>query len=113
MLKCGGFAEGYEKTFPAVIAVAGAVSVTVTFIMLTAFAVKKAEFIKYGLGAYLVDSAFLLYAAVADPFGDVSENIFIDIIFHFLTVLLLCVGIYAEKKLKKSKSLIHKATGVN
>lgn len=100
MLKCGGFAEGYEAAFPKAAAVAGVVFVTLIFVMLTAFATKKAEFIKCGLGAYLVDSAFLLWGAVTNPFGDVTEDIFVDIIFHFLILVLLVVGIYGLKKQK-------------
>lgn len=103
MLKCGGFAEGYEKVFPAAASIAGVAAVTAIFVMLTAFAAKKPEFIKYGFGVYLVDFALLIYAALSNPFGDLNENIFIDIIFHFITLLLLGIGIFAEKKMKSIK----------
>lgn len=100
MLKCGGFAEGYERVFPEAVAVAGVIFVTGVFIMLTAFCSKKAEFIKYGFGVYLIDSVFLLWGAITNPFGDVTENIFVDVIFHFLILVLLAVGIYGYKKQK-------------
>lgn len=103
MLKCGGFAEGYEKVFPAAASIAGVIFVTLVFIMLTAFCTKKTGCIKYGFGIYLIDTAFLIYGAATNPFGDVNENVFVDIIFHFITLLLLVVGIYAERKSRKIK----------
>ena len=102
MLKCGGFAEGYEKSFPAAVSIAGVILVTLIFVMLTAFALKKTEFIKYSFVVYFIDFAFLLWGAFSNPFGDVGEGIFVDIIFHFITLVLLAVGIYAERKQKKS-----------
>lgn len=69
------------------------------FIVCCIFSLKA----KYGLLAclifYALDFVALIAGTIVAPFGNVGEEIFIDIIVHIFVILFLAVGVYSAKKL--------------
>lgn len=102
-LKGGGFFGIYEGSISKSLSV---IIVALSFLVLLAallLPLKNPSFLTFSLIAYSLDTAFLIFGFIKNPFFDINEGSYIDLIFHLFILLFIFVGIYANNKLKNSE----------
>lgn len=101
LLKAAQFSPQCRGSLPNAVAIAGAVCYVVIYVVAVILAQKKPQTLWLSLALYVFDTVFLLAIDITGYFGAFTAEYFIDIIFHLFILLFLCVGIYANKKIKK------------
>ena len=79
-----------------IIILAGMIPLTSALIL----AAKNAKHLSVCHIFYVLDFAFLVYGLICNPLSEVTDASYINLIFHLLNTLLICVGIYGERKIR-------------